>query len=438
MGPSHRSTADSSAIGGPGVYGGCSRDPLVKVAGDLLERLSALADETTAALALRFTEFGEVGSTLRHHARASFMANLRNILTMFRSDIDGGSLGPPPEALAIGRLIAPILPSADDLLVRIYHVGENFVWDRVLFPALVAECCTAEELVVCTAFAREQLAAYLARALDEVVGEYKRHRDVNAQDPQSRRATLVSGIVADRPVDRSVLQTIPYDWDGEHVAFICWSDEPVEHRKLQAVADLLNAGSPARRHLAIVTSGREMWGWFQRPRGSTGIDEAALLRAIRSHGLAVHVAIGEVAGGMAGFRRGHSDARRVQEIVSYSGRPAPTVTTYEGVALAALLVTDREAALEYSRRVLGPLAENGPNQRVLRETVHAFLQNGCSYARTAQHLLVHRNTVLYRVQKVERTLGYAVSERMAPLSNALLIAEWLPGDGQGHVMAGSA
>lgn len=45
----------------------------------------------------------------------------------------------------------------------------------------------------------------------------------------------------------------------------------------------------------------------------------------------------------------------------------------------------------------------------LRKTLHVYLSSQCEIARTASALFVHRNTVKYRIQRVEETLGFSVN-----------------------------
>jgi DNA-binding PucR family transcriptional regulator len=139
----------------------------------------------------------------------------------------------------------------------------------------------------------------------------------------------------------------------------------------------------------------------------------------------VHVAIGQAADGVAGFRTSHEDAGRVQVAVGQARRPAPSITHYAEIALVTLLTADRDAAADYVRRQLGELGGDRPEMARLRRTIRVFLDRGRSFARTAEELGIHRNTVRYRVQRAERLLGRPV-HRMGPeLHNALLITEWL-------------
>ncbi|MGO4614381.1 helix-turn-helix domain-containing protein [Nocardia sp. 2YAB30] len=70
-------------------------------------------------------------------------------------------------------------------------------------------------------------------------------------------------------------------------------------------------------------------------------------------------------------------------------------------------------------RELGALAGRDPITARLRETLHAYLRSHRSPEATAKLLGVHKNTVRYRVQRIEEVLGYPIEERSLPLAVAL-------------------
>ncbi|MEU3429905.1 PucR family transcriptional regulator [Streptomyces gardneri] len=46
---------------------------------------------------------------------------------------------------------------------------------------------------------------------------------------------------------------------------------------------------------------------------------------------------------------------------------------------------------------------------MLLETLEVFLDNNCSWARTAEALHLHVNTVHYRIERIERLIGRNLS-----------------------------
>ncbi|MFI8521869.1 PucR family transcriptional regulator [Streptomyces sp. NPDC085481] len=64
----------------------------------------------------------------------------------------------------------------------------------------------------------------------------------------------------------------------------------------------------------------------------------------------------------------------------------------------------------YRDSVLGPLLRTGrASNAVLLETLEVFLANNCSWARTAEALHLHVNTVHYRIQRIESLTGRDLS-----------------------------
>jgi DNA-binding PucR family transcriptional regulator len=74
---------------------------------------------------------------------------------------------------------------------------------------------------------------------------------------------------------------------------------------------------------------------------------------------------------------------------------------------------------------LGGLAADDENHARLRDTLLTFLQAGSSYKTTAERLMLHKNTVQYRIRKAEESLGRPVSEHQHDVELALRASRWL-------------
>ena len=61
----------------------------------------------------------------------------------------------------------------------------------------------------------------------------------------------------------------------------------------------------------------------------------------------------------------------------------------------------------------------------MRDTLRVFLQENGSFKATAERLILHKNTVQYRIRKAEESLGHPVSENRLHVELALLASEWL-------------
>lgn len=66
-----------------------------------------------------------------------------------------------------------------------------------------------------------------------------------------------------------------------------------------------------------------------------------------------------------------------------------------------------EAARDFYSHYLAPLLQ--ADQESLIETLQAFLNNNLNLAATSRELYIHRNTLLYRLDKIENLLGYSIN-----------------------------
>ncbi|MFJ4314384.1 helix-turn-helix domain-containing protein [Streptomyces lavendulae] len=88
-----------------------------------------------------------------------------------------------------------------------------------------------------------------------------------------------------------------------------------------------------------------------------------------------------------------------------AGAESPVRAVEQLDTLAELLAgVPPEVRSVYGTRTLGPLGDG-----MLRETLEVFLANNCSWARTAEALHLHVNTVHYRIERVEALTGRDLS-----------------------------
>jgi DNA-binding PucR family transcriptional regulator len=105
------------------------------------------------------------------------------------------------------------------------------------------------------------------------------------------------------------------------------------------------------------------------------------------------------------------------------------VTFYDDVALAAVLLRDRDTARAFAAEELGGLAARTRAAAELRNTLSAYFAHAHDQSRTAEALGVHRNTVAKRLRRAEATLNRPITSRLRELEAALLITAVLsPGE----------
>jgi DNA-binding PucR family transcriptional regulator len=106
---------------------------------------------------------------------------------------------------------------------------------------------------------------------------------------------------------------------------------------------------------------------------------------------------------------------------------APVAVSFgdQGVAVVSLLAGDIESTRLWVQELLGPLAVDRPGAEALRETLRVFFATGESYARTAELLSLHRNTVKYRVAKAFGERGEGREADRMDLAVALQVCRFL-------------
>ncbi len=84
-----------------------------------------------------------------------------------------------------------------------------------------------------------------------------------------------------------------------------------------------------------------------------------------------------------------------------------------------------DSARAWVAETLGPLAAASERNEGLRETARVFLRTGGNYAATASALILHRNSVQYRVRQAEEQRGRPFAEACLDVELALLECHWL-------------
>jgi DNA-binding PucR family transcriptional regulator len=399
---------------------------VASVATQLLLEVPRLTQELVAELLIRFRD-DLVRDRLETAAlEASVNDNLHTMFRMLAHRVPSASLSLPPSALSWPRRLAHDGVSPHSLQ-RIYYVGHQVIWRRWMFPRLAEVALTADDLARAAEHAEAEMFDYLDRAAQQVLAEYEDELAApGLGGPRARERTVLALLAGQVPTDHQVAE-LGYPVSSTHQAIVVWRDfrfpQGVAALHPNNVAERL-CRALGRRYLLVDRGPNETWGWVEvRPERAAQPPTAPGL-ALGEVG-DVHVAIGQAADGVPGFRLTHEDAGRVQVAVARARRPAPSITHYAEIALVTLLTADREAAADYVRRQLGDLGAHGPEMGRLRRTVRVFLDTGRSHARTAEQLGIHRNTVRYRVQRAEQLLGRPVHQAGSELHNALLITEWL-------------
>jgi hypothetical protein len=382
------------------------------LAAQIAERLQARVVEVNASMNEAIEDEVEYLSDpgLASMLHASVEGNIATILHMLANDISLENVQPITVATEYAlRLAQKGVPSSS--LRRAYHIGSNdllaFMFDEV--EAL--DCAPDLKLRLL-----HHLAGWMHKYVDwitrVVLEAHENERRYLVERSESATATLVRRVLGRQEVDSTEFAGVTgHRLDQQHLGAILWihgASPGVDHTdRLRVLAgELAKVIGTTREPLFTAAERSRAWVWFGRDTDTPSPDPA-LLRAAVDRVPGGRVAVGSVAGGAAGFRRTHEEAGAIQGVGGVSTSPAARALGHgeDGVAVVAVLARDLPATRRWVHQVLGALAVDTEPASRLRATLRVFLSTGSSYVETAERLVLHRNTVKYRIGKAEELLG---------------------------------
>jgi DNA-binding PucR family transcriptional regulator len=361
-------------------------------------------------------------ATMTAEVRASNRANAEAVLAVLErpeSALDGADV--PPEALDVVRTV--VRRGLDlELIYRAYRRGQSVLWND--FMACAAEVAGPDDDVV--GFLTESSALlfdYIDLVIAQVIAAAQREREDIVGGALSRRIEAVRLILDGAPLDvGNASERLGHDLQQWHTALVLWSEPGSDSPgALESAALQLARSVDARPPLTIVAGVSSLWAWI----GTSQVPATDALRAVEQRlPDGVRVAVGSTREGMGGFRASHVEALDVQALVDSRGGGG-ALSLHEDHEVALLLGGDARSAADFVQRVLGGLAEDSPVAEGLRETVRIFLAEGGNAPRVAARMFTHRNTVLQRVERASRLLGYRPEENRLSVAVALELAHHL-------------
>ena len=350
----------------------------------------------------------------RDLARTGSQALLREFATALRHELGSIHYHAPTAALAYGRHLAHEGVSLPAIL-RSYRLGQEVLFARAAQLALEED--SGDEAVRSLARIGALSFRFSDGAMSDVAHEYETQRELFIRGTLAQRASTLQALLAGRAVDVAAAErTLGHRLDGAHLAIVAWSADPAIAGEAIAGAarELVRAVGQGRPLVVTDTPGEATIWTAPAPRPLERSVAALLPPGIRA-------AIGRPGSGVDGFAATRRQADLARSVAGH--RDGPAVTYYEDVALAAVLLRDREAASTFAAEELGELAAQTRAAAELRETLTGFFANGHDQSRTADALGVHRNTIAKRLRRAEAILGRPITSRPRELEAALLIAE---------------
>jgi hypothetical protein len=356
---------------------------------------------------------------------ASVQENVATLLHMFEHGVPD-DLQAPAAAVEYARRLAqrgvPIVA-----LVRAYRIGHGRFLSWCV-DELAGRSPDAEVAAAVTSRMIDGSFRYIDRVSEQVITAYQQERDRWLLTRTAVRAARVREMLGDKPVDVEATESaLGYRLHQHHLGVVAWVTDVVHGSEGLTRLDRL-ASAAARalgcqgRPLFVPRDESLAWVWLP-VGGDGGLSPELLSKAFDNGDTSTRMAVGEAAYGIDGFRQTHFQAARTQDL-ALAARPGTRLTTFADVGAVALICADIEAARTWIRGTLGDLALNDESHARLRETLQIFLVTG-SYTGTAERMVLHKNSVQYRIRKAEEALGAPIGARHADLELALRACQYL-------------
>jgi DNA-binding PucR family transcriptional regulator len=256
----------------------------------------------------------------------------------------------------------------------------------------------------------------------------------------SRRSGLqqhwVSEVLSGTPVDiQRAEKALRYRFDDVHLAAVVWVDAAVATRDVVALFDQVRCLvaaelGVAKRSLMVPTDEREARLWFpvRTPPKERALVRLRVRTAFEAAGVRARLALGRAEEGISGFRASLKQAEQVKAVALAGGdRPHARVVFYNEVAPIALMAGDMEELRRFISDILGELSVDDERTKWLRDTLREFLARNRSYVATADAMILHRNTIQYRVAQAMELCGQSFDDPDAvfKVQTALEVCRWM-------------
>jgi sugar diacid utilization regulator len=390
-------------------------------------------DITRSTQELLVNEIAELrGDTLLLQLlRDTVSSNIDTFFSAIRHRIPIEHIEPPAAALEYARRLAQRDVSAN-ALVRAYRLGHQAVLKIALEEIRVSELDPKLSLGVYELIARISF-DYIDRISQLVVATYQDERDRWLGNRNTMRASRVRDLIAGADVDVDVdamIAAIRYPLRRFHVALVVWCQESDSGDELTVMERFVQklAESVAACERPLFISVDHVTGWVWIPlRSDAAPDASRRIRAFAETTTdAPWIAAGKPLPGIDGFRRSHQQAQDARSVAIASGANGPRFIAADdaGLAVAALVGDNLEAASAWVAEVLGPLSSPTESDERLRETLRVFLRTGSSNKAAAEELHLHVNSVKYRVQRAVERRGHPIADDRLDVEVALILCEW--------------
>jgi sugar diacid utilization regulator len=314
-----------------------------------------------------------------------------------------------------------------DALLEAYLVGQRTTWEAIVEAA----GDTPEGMR-----AAQDLTAFTFRythAINVAVADaYLRESQAMATEAERGRRDLLDHLLAGRKPggeEARRAEALGLRPDGEHIVVTAVAAGDAGDEAAHLVVRALVRQEPSRpfvvaRHGEVVAivpvyvrrGPRELRGALERT--------AAVLE--RTHGVRLRAGVSSTCSGLAELARGYGEAGRALHL---AGDGTPVVALEEVPLVEYLSATADETARRLVPAGVEALLRADSRQGgALTATLRAYADCDLNVARTAERLIVHPNTVHYRLRRVKELSGRDPRRfaELAELTTALRLLEGAP------------
>ena len=250
--------------------------------------------------------------------------------------------------------------------------------------------------------------------------EMAKQKAVSETEKRLRGTFLDRLLVGDVTLQEAVRQgeRFNHNMAQTHVAVILsWSGN--NHPSLRRLETMVNSVIAAQDASALV--------WTREKEGEVVVFHATDLADPIDHGLElsnafglevsrqypqnrVVIGLGQVARDVNAWRSSYRDAVQAKELAERLQTNIPLFIGDLGVYQLILNLTDHERLSDFCENTLGILTEYDLRQNAdLIKTLEAFFNCHGNLSQTAESLIVHRNTLLYRMNRINEIAGIDLS-----------------------------
>jgi hypothetical protein len=396
---------------------------VVRIGTLMRDRFDRISDAMTELIVDNETPLAS--DELARMLASSVSGNLETVIQLMCNRIPVEEARPSTVAIRYAQQLAERGISADQLR-RAYHLGAEG-GRREIFEIVRNLDCSADEKLKALHYIDGFLHSYIDWMSTEVLTAYEQEARRLTDYSATATARMIRDVLAGAQVPTERFESVArYRIDQQHRAAVIWVNQ--ESAAVDHTTDLLSQVQRISRRpgftgstLFTAVDRGTAWVWFGVEDADPVAGLTELAEELRSRLPQAQICFGAAQSGISGFCGSHRQAQAAERVAHIAGPAHLTPVSYDdpGVALASLLSADMPALRQWVTEQLGGLAAQTEGAARLRETYAVFLDSGASYTRTGELMMLHRNSVKYRIVQARALMDVGGRETPAEASVAL-------------------